>query len=224
MDLQDISQKAQESLTHLCHRIPNRRVGAEGNRMATAYLAETFKRCGFGVETPEFACLDWADGGAHLLAGSEVFEVFSSPYTLGCQVEAPLAVVRTVDDLEAHQGEGEILLLIGEIAKEQLMPKNFPFFNPEEHQRIVALLEEKAPAAVIAATGQNLDLAGGMYPFPLIEDGDFDIPAAYMKDMDGELLAKFTGQPVSLTIDSERIPSTGRNVICLLYTSDAADE
>jgi len=213
MDLQDISQKAQESLTHLCHRIPNRRVGAEGNRMATAYLAETFKRCGFGVETPEFACLDWADGGAHLLAGSEVFEVFSSPYTLGCQVEAPLAVVRTVDDLEAHQGEGEILLLIGEIAKEQLMPKNFPFFNPEEHQRIVALLEEKAPAAVIAATGQNLDLAGGMYPFPLIEDGDFDIPAAYMKDMDGELLAKFTGQPVSLTIDSERIPSTGRNVI-----------
>lgn len=213
MDRNLLSQKAEEYLIHLCHRIPNRRVGAEGNRMATAFLAETLSRYGFEVETPEFACLDWADRGAHLLAGSEVFEVFSSPYTLGCQVEAPLAVVRTVEELEAYQGKGEILLLCGEIAKEQLMPKNFPFFNPEEHQRIVRLLEQKAPLAVIGATGQNLDLAGGMYPFPLFEDGDFDIPAAYMKDVDGEQLAGFAGQKVSLTIDSERIPSTGTNVI-----------
>ncbi len=52
-----------------------------------------------------------------------------------------------------------------------------------------------------------------MYPFPLFEDGDFNIPAAYMKDVDGEQLAKFAGQKVALTIDSERIPSTGQNVI-----------
>ena len=213
MEIEQAQKKAEEYLTHLCHRIPNRRVGAEGNRMATAFLAETFSRYGFAVETPEFACLDWADSGAHLLAGSEVFEVFGSPYTLGCQVEAPLAVVRTVEELEAYQGKGEILLLIGEIAKEQILPKKFPFFSLEEHQRIVSLLEKKAPPAVIGATGQNLDLAGGMYPFPLFEDGDFDISAAYMKDVDGEQLAKYAGQKVTLTIDSERIPSTGRNVI-----------
>ena len=213
MDYNLLSQKAQEYLTHLCHRIPNRRVGAEGNRMATAFLAEILGRYGFEVETPEFDCLDWDDRGAHLLAGSEVFEVFSSPYTLGCRLEAPLAVVRTVEELEAYQGRDEILLLTGEVAKEQIMPKNFPFFNPEEHQRIVGLLEEKSPPALVAATGQNLYLAGGMYPFPLIEDGDFDIPAAYMKDVDGEQLANFAGQEISLTIDSERIPSTGKNVI-----------
>jgi len=32
---------------------------------------------------------------------------------------------------------GWVLLLRGEIAKEQLMPKNFTFYNPDEHKRII---------------------------------------------------------------------------------------
>ncbi|MEZ4997668.1 MAG: hypothetical protein R2758_09480 [Bacteroidales bacterium] len=32
---------------------------------------------------------------------------------------------------------------------------------------------------MIGATGRSSALAGGVYPFPLIEDGDFDIPSVY---------------------------------------------
>ncbi len=216
MDHISLQAKAEEYLTHLCHRIPNRRVGAEGNRMATEWFAGRMEAAGFAVETPWFDCIDWEDDGAHLLAlNGEVFEVFSSPYSLGCEVTAPLAVVRTVDGLASSDLKDSVLLLIGEIAEEQLMPKNFPFYNPRHHQQIISLLEEKAPLAIITATGRNPELAGGMYPFNLIEDGDFDIPSVYMKDVDGERLAGFAGQQVSLTIESRRIPAKGCNVIAL---------
>lgn len=107
----------------------------------------------------------------------------------------------------------KILLLHGEIAKEQLMPKNFVFYNPEEHQRIYRLLEEKHPAAIISATTRNPDAVGAIFPFPMIEDGDFDIPSAYMPDSEGGRLAEHAGKTVSLMMDARRIPSTGENVV-----------
>jgi len=39
----------------------------------------------------------------------------------------------------------KIAVLYGELGKEPLMPKNFVFWNPDEHKQIVALLEEKKP-------------------------------------------------------------------------------
>jgi aminopeptidase YwaD len=128
-------------------------------------------------------------------------------------VRAPLAVASTVEELAQAQVAGHVLLLHGALAQEQLMPKNFTFYNPDHHQRIVALLEEKAPAAIIAATGRNPELAGAVYPFPLLEDGDFDIPSVYMTDVEGERLAACAGRDVSLLSQATRIPSTGCNVI-----------
>lgn len=113
----------------------------------------------------------------------------------------------------AVQCRDEILLLHGDLAREQLMPKNFSFYNPEQHQLIIALLEEKAPAAIITATGRNPELAGAVYPFPLIEDGDFAIPSVYTTDIVGEKIAAHRGQTFHLVSRAERIPSTGCNVL-----------
>jgi len=52
-----------------------------------------------------------------------------------------------------------------------------------------------------------------MYPFPLIEDGDFDIPSVYTTDEEGEQLAELAGAEVSLEIEAERFPATGCNVV-----------
>jgi hypothetical protein len=70
-------------------------------------------------------------------------------------VQANLAVVSKIKELEAIQARGQVLLVHGDLAKEQLMPKKFPFYNPDEHRHIVALLEAVSPAAVIAATAQS---------------------------------------------------------------------
>jgi aminopeptidase YwaD len=92
------------------------------------------------------------------------------------------------------------------------MPKNFPFYNPDEHMRIIRLLEKKHPMAIISVTGRNPELAGAVYPFALIEDGDFDIPSAYMTEEEGARLASQGNNVVTLVIEAERLPSSGLNL------------
>ena len=208
-----LAEKAERYLERLCVEIPSRRVGSEGNRAATDFFAATAAPFGFRTESPEFACIDWEQGGAHLTASGESFDTAPSPYALGCDVSAPLAIVTSADELEAVEIAGAIVLLRGEIAKEQLMPKNFPFYNPDEHRRIISLLEAKAPRAIIAATTRNPELAGAVYPFPLIEDGDFDIPSVFMTEDEGARLARHAGQLVALESRARRIPSRGCNVV-----------
>lgn len=188
-------------------------MGGPGNRAATEMFATAVSAFGFTVETPTFDCIDWEEDGADLRCGDAAFTAYPSPYALGCRVRAPLSVVSTVAELAAAELEGRILLLRGPIAAEQLMPKNFPFYNPDHHRRIIGLLEEKRPAAIVAATGRNPEVAGGLYPFPLIEDGDFDLPSVYMTEEEGERLAACAGETVFLHSRARRIPATGSNVI-----------
>ena len=206
-------ENAGKYLHKLCTEIPGRRLGSKGNQMATDYFAEIISSFGFQTESPEFACMDWKHKGAHLTVDGTAFEVFASPYSLGCQVSAPLEVVSNVSELVGIDSMDKVLLLRGDLAKEQLMPKNFTFYNPDHHKRIISLLEATCPTAIIAATKRNPELAGGMYPFPLIEDGDFDIPCVYMTDKGGERLVKHKGREVSLEIQATRILSHGCNVI-----------
>jgi aminopeptidase YwaD len=161
----------------------------------------------------EFDAIDWKDGGAKLQADGWCFKVFVSPYSLACQADGQLVSVSRVKELEEMDIKGKIVLLHGEIAKEQLMPKNFVFYNPAEHQQIISLLEKGKPEAIICATGRNAALAGGVYPFPLIEDGDFDIPSVYMTEAEGSKLLPCVGRTVVLESISTRIPGKGYNVI-----------
>jgi aminopeptidase YwaD len=205
--------QAERYLNQLCLEIPTRRVGSAGNRAATDFFAQRVAALGFETETPTFACIDWVEEGADLRVGDAAFAVSPSPYSLGCRVEAPLVSAATEEALEALDPRGKVLLLHGEVAREQLMPKNFPFYNPERHQRIVRMLEEKAPAAIVAATSRDPALAGGIYPFPLIEDGDFDVPSVHMTAEEGARLLPHVGQTVTLVSEARRIPATGCNVV-----------
>ena len=213
MTSDSLIDKADSYLQRLCVDIPSRRVGCAGNRAATDFFTHTVSSFGFRTESPEFDCMDWSQEGAHLTIDGASFEVFVSPYSLGCHVRAPLVVVSTVEELEEAEVSGTIVLLRGDIAKEQLMPKNFPFYNPDHHQRIIQLLETKNPRAIIAATSRDVVMVGSQYPFPLFEDGDFDIPSVYMTEDEGNRLAGHAGKEISLESRAHRIPATGCNVI-----------
>ena len=213
MTIDLLTNKVKTYLHYLSLELPSRSVGSQGNQTATSFFAEVVSSFGFHTDTPEFDCIDWTQEGATLVIGKERFEAHPSPYTRGCQARAPLAVISTVDELEASPVSGTIVLLRGEIAKEQLMPKNFPFYNPDEHKRIIHLLEMKAPQAIIAATTRDPQMVGAMYPFPLFEDGDFDIPSVYMTDKEGDRIADYVGEEIFLEIRARRIPARGCNVI-----------
>jgi aminopeptidase YwaD len=192
---------------------PDRRTGSAGNRQATDFFARTVEPWGFDIDATPFECLDFLSGGGSLVCAGSTFDVRVSPYSLGCDVTARLITVTTVDELERCSCAGDILLMKDAICSEQLMPKNFVFYNPEHHRRIYQLLEEKQPAAIVTATKKNPDLVGAIYPFPLIEDGDFDIPSVYCTEVTGEAVASLTGEDFHLKSDARRIPSTACNVL-----------
>ncbi|HOI86282.1 MAG TPA: M28 family peptidase [Lentimicrobium sp.] len=211
----NLVEKSRQYLQMLCDTIPGRCVGSEGNRMATGYFSETLKSLGWEPESPAFDAIDWTSKGAKLTADGQEFSVHSSPYSRGCDTEATLIAAGNLQELEVLRMEGCIVLLHGELAVEQLMPKNFVFYNPEHHRKIIARLEAGKPAALVCATGFNPELAGGVYPFPLIEDGDFDIPSVFTTEEIGTQLLKYTGEKVRLVSDAVRIPGKGYNITAL---------
>ena len=212
MTTANLAEKADHYLRKLCRDIHTRQVGSAGNRMATDFFAQVLASHGFTTESRTFECMDWSAEEVSLEAAGKRFQAFASPYSPGCQVQARLAVCASTGELEAVEAENKVLLLRGELAKEQLMPKNFPFYTSEEHQRIIRLLEAGRPAAVLTATGRNPQMAGAVYPFPMIEDGDFDIPSAYMTEAEGCRMALEEGREIALTIPARRIPAQSCNV------------
>ncbi len=208
-----LQEKAQRYLEKLCVEIQSRRVGSEGNQAATDFFANIVASFGFETESQTFDCIDWIQEGARLTMDSTSFEVFVSPYSLGCHVRVPLIAVSTIEELEAADVPDKAILLRGDIAKEQLMPKNFPFYNPDHHKRIIHSLETKKPVAIIAATSRDVVMVGSQYPFPLFEDGDFDIPSVYMTEEEGGRLAGHVGKEISLESRATRIPAKGCNVV-----------
>jgi aminopeptidase YwaD len=214
--LDDYLEKAQKYLKTLCDVKPNRRTGSPGNREATDYFEKTIREFGYDIDAASFASLDFINNGASLVCKDKAYEVYVSPYSLDCDISAEIITVATVEELENIECEGKILLLRGAICEEQLMPKNFVFYNPNHHQKIISLLEKLKPGGIITATKKNPDLVGALSPFPLFMDGDFNIPSVYCNDTMADHLAILPGSSFRLKIDARRIPSSAANIIASL--------
>jgi len=205
--------KAEGYIETFCNVNPNRRVGSAGNKAATDFFKEKAQAFGYSVDTTPFKCLDYLSKKPQLTCQGKSFDVKISPYSLGCEVTSQLMVASTVEELEKSSCTSKILLLKGEICAEQLMPKNFVFYNPDHHKRIYALLEEKQPKAIVTATSKNPQMVGNIYPFPLINDGDFDISSVYCTDIVGEKIAAKAGEKFKIKAEAKRIPTTACNVV-----------
>jgi aminopeptidase YwaD len=213
MDVSSLTEKAKQYLDRLCSLTPDRRVGSPANRAATDFFAATIKSFGFDVESPAFECMDWQGEGSTISVQGRTWHAQVSPYSLGARVKAPLRIASAAAALEALDLAGKILLLSGELTREQFLPKNFPFFQVEEQQRIIQQLEAKRPLAIITATRRNPEMAGALYPFPVFEDGDFDIPSVFITEEQGAQLAEQEGEDVSVEIESQRVPAHACNVV-----------
>jgi aminopeptidase YwaD len=206
-----VQENIKKDLHELC--TGDRHVGSQRNQRATAYVAERLGSMGLSVSKQEFACIDWEYGDISLKVGQENLQAVIGPYSLPCHLSSRFETVSTVEELEDMDLTGKIAVLCGELCKEQLMAKNFEFYNPDHHKHIIGLLEQKNPLAIVAITGRNPELAGAVYPFPLIEDGDFNIPVACVTLEEGEKLLHNVGQEMTIDMESTRIPSIGYNVV-----------
>ncbi len=194
----------QKHMRMLCETIGARPTGSASNKAAVDYAAGVLRQCGMDVKLQEFDCMDWRNSGAVLRVDDQAVPVEASEYSLPCEVEAQCACVGSVEALRSAELGGKIAVLHGDLCKEPLMPKNFEFYNPAEHKRIIALLEEKNPAAIITVTTTKDHI---------IQDGDFNIPCAVVGAEHIGVFTDNTDKLVKLTISAERVPAKAHNVI-----------
>lgn len=211
--MEKLKETLENDLYQLAVLIGERSVGSPGNLKATEYVARRLNSMDISVRKSEFDCLDWEAGSMVCSVNDEPLQAFIAPYTLSCDVKGDFEAVASIDELKESNFAGKIAVLHGELCKEQLAPKNFTFYNPEHHQLIISLLEEKQPRAVVAITGKNPETTGALYPFPLIEDADFNIPVAHMTLEEGEKLLKRPSGRMTLLMESKRIPARACNII-----------
>ncbi|MGP1253178.1 MAG: M28 family peptidase [Kiloniellales bacterium] len=201
-------------LKHITVDIEDRSVASDGNRAATAYVEAQLAKHGWVTRAQWFDALDWGGSKAALTSDDGMaFAVFPSPYAAGVKASGRLMVASTIEELERSDASGALLLLHGDIACEPLMPKRFPFFAVEEHQRIIAGLENSGATAIITATAAECITAGGAYPAPMIEDGDFDVPSVFMTEEECDRLLPLAGRQLMLVSESRRIPGKAANII-----------
>jgi len=208
MPLHEIERDLKTLVTEIGCRHP----GSPGNQQAVAYAARRLRESGWDVQTSGFDCIDWERGRLTLTIDGRPVGAQISPYAPSCDVETEYVPVQSLPELRTAELDGKIAVLYGAIAREQIMPKGFVFYNPDHHQEIIHLLEEKRPLAIVAITSRSPETAGGMYPFPLFEDGDFHIPSVYLSEEEGKAILSAPAGRIYLSIASRRIPSRGENV------------
>lgn len=184
----------------------SRLIGAPGNRAAADFIAGVFRQAGMAVEFQEIACPDWSEDSTCLEAGGEVLEAYANTFSPSCAVTAPLLPAGSLAELEAADCAGKILFFTGDLASAPVWTKAF-FFTPDRDRRIIQILEERRPAAVITP---NLTLGSR---WRMIEDPDLDVPSATVTFEVGRKLAACTGQPVRLDVRTRSVPGLTANIV-----------
>jgi hypothetical protein len=204
-----------EHLRKLCVEIGARPIGSPANQRAADYLSEVFHSLGLDVDEQAYACTGWDCQAAELVIGDEVQVVEANAFSPACRVVAPIVGAATLDELSAADLTGKIVVLHGDLANAPLSPKSW-FLKSERDDAVITLLEEKHPAALIAAPP----------PTPQYEqltcDWELEIPAASAPpDVINRLLG-WQGQ-VGLTLECKKYPTTARNIVARKRAARSGD-
>ncbi|MEM9509068.1 MAG: M28 family peptidase [Cyanobacteria bacterium P01_E01_bin.35] len=206
-------KQIEQHVYELAVNIGERPTGSVANRKAENYITEVFRHNGFQVELQGFNCIDWEKNQTTLIVKHTEVPAESTPYSLPCDVRASIEAIANFSQLEKANLEGKIALLGEELTQEPLMPKNFRFYNPEHHQKIISLLEKKNPTAILTASLNDEHLVS------IFEDGDFNIPSAVVSKQDEDTIVQ-SNLPIHLKINSRRKNAIGANVIARKNQTD----
>ena len=123
----ELLKKIQHHIHKLSVDIGERPTGSAANLRAEDYIKQVFLRNNFQVELQTFDCIDWENNETTLSIGTTKFCVEPSPYSLPCDVQADIEIIKNILQLKNSDLSGKITVLCGELTQEPLMPKNFRF-------------------------------------------------------------------------------------------------
>lgn len=114
--------------------------------------------------------------------------------------------VGTIAELEVAHLDGSIAVLYGDLMPGPLSPKSW-FLKSEREDKVIRLLEEKQPIAVLTVQHHR----GGLER--LIEDWEFRIPSATITPASALALLGEGQQVARLRIESEQSPGYSANIV-----------
>jgi aminopeptidase YwaD len=195
-----------DSLRHLSVEIGSRPSGSAENQAAASYIHQAFVSAGYAVEDQRYAVPAWQHGQTRLELNGQPVSACANAFSPACDVCAPLVPVSTLAELETADLTGKIGLLYGDLTKAPLAPKAW-FLKGERDIRMVELLEQKAPAALITVQAV---IAGDL--IGVIEDAEFNIPSVTVPADVGVALLR-ANSAVRLQIKSRMAQGQACNVV-----------
>jgi aminopeptidase YwaD len=202
-----LETRLSKHLAHLCEEIGPRPLGSPKNQAAATYIADGFAACGLQVERQTFPCFLWEEISTQLEVDGQSVAAWANTFSAPCDVTAPVVTMGTVAELEAAELTKRIGVLYGDLTKDHGFGARSAVYFPEHLQRIVRLLEEKAPSALVLVN----PLVGCQER--LMRDWEFPIPSATAPARAGLALLRHGGRTARLRIDAHQSPSQFCNVI-----------
>jgi aminopeptidase YwaD len=159
-----------------------RPLGTNGNNNVLNLLYNAFTALKFQTTELPFECTVWQSNNSFLEQDSNKIKLYPSPFSRELNGNFPIKYVSTLTELQNIGDFKGILVFTNELSKNSIMPKDFPFYFPENDKLLYELLENIGPKGIITITGQ--DPASGLNPFPIFEDANLQIPTAYVAKLE----------------------------------------
>ena len=186
----------------LVEEVGARPPGSPANRRACDHAVAVLRVCGLEVVEHPFTTRWWEPGAGRIETTLGVIDTAPDPYSPACDVQGRVQRVEQLAGLEALEPDpGRVLLLHGELAREQLLPAAFPFLDLPAHARIRTALRRLRPAAVLSVTEHWQ---------PILEDPDLALPSTTLPLEAGTDLGD--GQPVRVVLGGAVHEGAGRTV------------
>ncbi len=190
-----------------------RPVGTNENTNLLEMIETYLRNMGYTIQALPFDCMVWNRGYSAINTNTQCITIEPSPFSEPFNGSGKLLIVQTLEELEAINCAGAILVLAGDLTKEALQPKNYPFYYPDKHRIILSLLENKSPKAILCVTGKNT--LNGQNPFPLFEDGNFLIPSGNIGTEYLNVLNELSSKDISvhIIINSNKTKAKSRQLV-----------
>jgi aminopeptidase YwaD len=167
------------NLSEICVERP---LGTKGNNDVINLLHNEFASLGYKTTELPFDCTEWQSNESFIEQNGNKIKLFPSPFSRELKGNFQLKYVSTLKELQNINDFEGILVFTNELSKNAVMPKNFPFYFPDNDKLMYEILESIKPKGIVAITGQ--DPVSGLNPFPIFEDANFKIPASYVSSLE----------------------------------------
>jgi len=162
---------------------------------------------GLAVRRQGWECPDWHCDETRLEQNGLPLRAAANKYSPPCRVQGLPVFAETLEQLDAAEISGRIVVLAGALTQGDVTPRGSVVYYPEAHRRLNDRLDAARPAAMIAVAMRTGSVRR------VFTDPHLTIPSVTVPAEVGAQLLRHRDAPVSLSIDSRSEPGSGYTVI-----------